>query len=45
MQNYKSEKTIPTLEYYNKTRLLATDIVDGKTFRRMKRSGKIQPLY
>jgi hypothetical protein len=45
MQNYKSEKTIPTLSYYNKTRLSATYSVDGKTFRRMKRAGKIQPIY
>lgn len=30
-----------TLKSYNESRLLACDIVDGKTFRRMKRKGLI----
>lgn len=44
MQQIKSMKIVPTLGHYNKTRLLATDIVDGRTFRRMRRSGKIQQI-
>lgn len=32
---------IHTLKTYNASRTLACDIVDGKTFRRMKRKGLI----
>jgi hypothetical protein len=37
----EQELVIHTLATYNASRLLACDIVDGKTFRRMKRKGLI----
>lgn len=40
MQNEK-QLVIHTLKSYNESRLLACDIVDGKTFRRMKRKGLV----
>lgn len=38
----KNERTKPTnLKEYNESRIVSTLIVDGKTFRRMKRKGLI----
>ena len=37
----KYKPRIKTLLDYNSSRLTSTDIVSGKEFRRMKRSGKI----
>lgn len=37
--------TMPTLQEYNNSRLLACDIVTGREFRRMKRKGLISPIY
>jgi len=41
MQEMKQTPFVHTLKTYNESRLLACDIVDGRTFRRMKRKGQI----
>ena len=41
MRTITRERILPTLEQYNASRLLSSEIVSGREFRRLRRAGKI----